>query len=319
MRSSGGQTTRGFAQYQSMDAVGNDTNFDPYAVLHLNPADVDLDKLKTAYGNMAVLYHPDKNKGNMVMFNKIKKAHIMILDKLKGKGSQTYVHAAIKDSFAQFKAEQERTVPPTEMITEASVTDLSDSNGARKFDLKEFNETFIMKAKAEKDIPIPIDAKDEDFDSKKESFYKEKTEIDNDITKINPLFAKTCYDRNVFNRCFDHINGSISSRSTELATYTGVSEPMALTSCADKFAFIDEKESTVTAGVDIDAHYSVLDALETLKNNPSKIESRVKEDFAKLDDITKSPPVDKDYLQIINRRLQELKRGRAPPPQPPSS
>src|SRR5689334_14639191 len=81
----------------------DEAGFDPYAVLHLNPADTDIKKLKTAYHSMAILYHPDKHKGNDVMFAKIKKAHAMISDHLKGKGGQTYVHQSIKDSFASFK------------------------------------------------------------------------------------------------------------------------------------------------------------------------------------------------------------------------
>lgn len=268
-----------------------------YRTLHLSPESVNITKVKLAYSTLAKIYHPDKQNGDVTIFNQIKTAYQAIIAHLKGK-SNNLTHESLKESYKQFVEQQQESTsdPIYHQQQEHSVSD---------FDLDKFNRMFIEKQKDKSEIPI--DLTDKDFDQRQEEYMKTKHQVENEITQIDRIFVNaSSFDRNIFNRQFEHINGNKEQRSKEIAKYHNQEEPLPclVSASLDKYASIyDEKKCN--DGYNINNNYIIAEKDE-LTNNPIKIDQQLIDQFKYQKDITIQDPVDHN---VISKKLNEYKQS----------
>jgi hypothetical protein len=334
-----------------------DSQTDPYQVLHLNPSTVTVAELKNSYRQMALLYHPDKYGGDDQRFKEIKTAYNEILGQLKGKNN-TYTYQNLKENYQQFAHQQQKSdknvadyylapndekrtrrvrtskasmdkssVPPPEPSPKRSVhasvsapsVESKEPEGTAEqveseanFDLNKFNQKFVEQQTLQGKAEIPINLTDEDFNQRKEVFYQNKQEIESDLSKTGKMFnTSTAFDRNIFNRQFEHYNGDKDRRSREVAKMEKIDEPLPMTSGGElnKYCSIyDEKTQTADKSeFYVPSAYETLSTPEQMIKNPEKIDQKLSEKFCRQRDITTQEPIDASYHQIISQKIKEYK------------
>ena len=279
---------------------------DPYQVLRLNSNQVTMEEVKSAYKRLALLYHPDKCDGDDRLFKEIKHAYQTILSQLKGK-SNTYSYDKLKDNYRQFVMQQggEPVEEPKEGVGE------EDPKKQPSFDLEKFNAEFVEKQKNKADIPLVVS--EVELKERQKQFFQNKITIENELGSMNRVFDKGPFDRNVFNRFFDHVNGTIDIRSQEIAKYEGITEPLPLSSTyLDKFssdlnAETSKKGNSPKKEYVAPTTFGQLKQSDKMSKNPGKISQQLAEVFSKQKDVTINEPVDNDFQQKISQRIKEYR------------
>ena len=268
-----------------------DPNFNPYQILHLNPSGVTPDEVKNAYRKMALLYHPDKCNGDDTVFNRIKNAYQMINNELKGKNNN-YTYQSLKENFQGFTKTRQHV---------EQLSPKAHQKERQEFNLDIFNKKFI---EAQKKTDIPMNLTEDDFKHKREHFFQDKSKIEEELKKVGKMFTTSrAFDRNIFNRQFEHLNGNKEDRSKEIAKFEP-SEPLPIVSSnLEQFSSIyDGKQEN--DDYHILTSFGKLEQGEQLKSNPDEIDTKLSSKFCQEKDITTQEPVDQN---IINQKIKEYK------------
>lgn len=299
-----------------------DSDSNPYQILHLNPSSVTVDEVKNAYRRMALLYHPDKCNGDDAVFNQVKSAYQSIMNELKGKTS-TYTYQSLKENYKQFnnsqtaiphnKSPSKRKSTTRQNRSKVEQTDIESvenevmaSETPVDFNLDKFNQKFVEVQQKKSEIPINLT--DEDFKEKKDNFFQNKKNIEEELNRLGKMFTTSAaFDRNIFNRQFEHFNGDKEHRSKELAEYES-NEPLPMTSSnLDQFSSIyGERQKQQDSDFYVpNNQFETLDQNELTKN-PAKIDQQLSDKFCTEKDVTTQDPIDPNH---ISQKIKEYKNN----------
>lgn len=292
----------------------NGIDIDPYKILGV-PNDSTLEQVKDAYRILAHKHHPDKG-GNADTFKIMKSAFKIIIANIK-KGvpipkTQASTFGELKTSSQNYQVHKQPE--PHEFFGQNKPI-----NPNKEFSSNDFNQKFMGNKNNNEDYLLATTDNDYRENRTKEQLLSEQAAIDGEIGQIKPMFnGKEGWDRNAFNRMFEHVNGKPETKITALQGYE---EPIALTSGLQPFTEIDDDHKLKQTGNIVSLPFGTLDDSFAGYKNPNAVDNDLLSQFKSQADITNANTIESDYGAKMKNRLNDYRSAQFnyhPPPANPS-
>lgn len=287
------------------------TDINPYQILGI-PTNSTIDAVKEAYRQLATKHHPDKG-GNPETFKIVKLAFKMIVDNIK-KGIQIPQNSS--STYTEMKEASQNYQPTKYQSPQEFFGRDQPIDPNREFDRNTFNQKFMQNVKNDDDYVLSKTTEDYREKRTKEQLLAEQQSVDNDLSNIKPIFSGKDFNRNVFNRLFEQVNGAPGEKK-DLQIYE---EPMALTSGMQPYTEIDSGQKVKQT--DKLSSLGFGDISEVFgQKAPNQFDHEMISKLATQPDITDVSTLEPDYHNKIKQRLNEYQNTQMnfhPKPSDPS-
>jgi curved DNA-binding protein CbpA len=273
------------------------TDINPYQILGV-PIDATLEEVKEAYRVLAQKHHPDKPGGNPEKFKIIKLSFKMIADNLK-KG--THIPKSTSNTYGDMKSAAQNLPPVKYQSPQEFFGSSGDVNPNKNFGTIAFNEKFMQQVKEDDDTLAGTNTEDYRENRTKEQLLSEQRAINDEMSNIKPIFEEKTFDRNVFNRMFEHFNGTPEGKSKDIQTYE---EPIALTSGLQPYTEIDDNQKTKQTDKLSSLGFGEISQVFGQKI-PQQLDREMMSQFSKQPDITDVNTIESDYHSKMKQRLND--------------
>lgn len=204
----------------------NNLTYDPWKVLQV-PRDATLTQVKSAYREIARIYHPDKG-GNSEMFRILTNAYKAIVRQLEPITS------------AQANASREPLENPRR-----------GSNLAGGFTLDKFNQNFLQQKRNEVDFTYGVDPGH--YKARNlQDYRRERESVTNELDQMKPIFTGGMgFNPTVFNQMFTQLKQKEENRRKQEGTLTKYTEPVAMVSNQISFSNLNPHANQNLSRTDI--------------------------------------------------------------------
>lgn len=225
---------------EEFNKLHNDKYFNPYEILGID-IEYNPEILKIKYKEKALIYHPDKETGNVRIFQDITKSYLYLLKKYKENIPDKQI-IELKDDFSKFMEEQDNQKKNNILLQE------------NKFDINKFNNIF--------------EQNNEKIDNGYSDFMKDKN---NNEEKESYIFSDK-FNINIFNKMFDR-NTRKKIKSEKLQLYK---EPETVFQSSCDFSELGEEDpDDYTSGFNFDRKINFTDCKRAY-SEPESIDCEVK-------------------------------------------
>lgn len=287
------------------------TDINPYQILGI-PTNSTLDVVKEAYRQLATRHHPDKG-GNPETFKIVKLAFKMIVDNIK-KGIQIPQNSS--STYTEMKEASQNYQPTKYQSPQEFFGQDQPIDPNREFDRTAFNQKFMQNAKNDDDYVLNKTTEDYREKRTKEQLLAEQHSVDNELSNIKPIFNSKDFNRNVFNRLFEQVNGAPGEKK-DLQIYE---EPVALTSGMQPYTEIDNGQKVKQTDKLSSLGFS--DITEGFGQKvPNQFDHEMISKLATQPDITDVSTLEPSYHNKIKQRLNDYQNTQInfhPKPSDPS-
>ncbi len=270
----------------------------PYKILGLlNSASKE--EVKRAFYYVAKMYHPDKG-GNPEQYNKFKVAYATIMN------NDNTIRSNTADtnsrSWNQLRDSSQAGVPVIQRN--------SALNG--RFNVDKFNETFSTGHTNTDDTNGYVyNIDDSQYKERtKNSYEREHSKITEEAESVAKMFDSRGFDKNIFNRMFEHKKQKHKENSQEIEEVTepeplsagdsvGGNKNGALTEVTYSDVELKNTENLTSLG------YAEFDIYSKCHSNPSNFDREMMSEMSNKDDITKQSALSqRDAIDRINKYKQ---------------
>ncbi len=277
-------------------------DINPYQILNVS-MDVDLKQLKQSMKQMTLLHHPDKG-GDANTFSIIKSAYKMIYNNLKTGVPIAKTHSATPIDLKQGSRDYQPVQKQLEPHEFLGLTQPINPN--QKFDtnlVNTFNQKFMQQRQDGEDYLL-AGSTDNDYREKrtKEQLLSEHSQLESELGQIQPMFSGKEFTNEMFQKMYQHLNGTPESRMTGLQTYE---EPEALVSSLQPFTEIDSEHKVKSTDHLSSLNFSsYIDGFNGIKN-PHQVDKSLLSQMATLPNITDVNTIEDDYHSKIKKRVSD--------------
>lgn len=273
-------------------------DINPYQILGI-PNDANINTVNEAYKALALKNHPDKG-GNPETFKIIRLAFKMVVNNIK-KGIQ--IPKNNSSTFIDLKSQSTREEQPVKYPTPQEFFGKTDQiNPNKGFDSDTFNQKFLQNKKNDDGDGDTVQIDNNDYREKrtKEQLLSEQQHIDDEMSNIKPIFVGKDFDNNVFQRLYEHVNGTPDKNVKELQVYE---EPEALTSGLQPYTEIDD-QLKLKMGTGSGSSYGDINHGFGQKI-PSQFDKGMITKFSGQPNITDVNVIESDYHSKMKQRLND--------------